>query len=133
MRAALHAHILCWFRLRKDPTEKRTSDGEPYKCVGSVPRATPGSAPKQRPANQAVLPLRHIHEDDMYHRSEMARVTAEMVRPNVSGGWWGGYNVEKMRIAGLARAIQSRLLLHTCSPKYCLQDRSTCRQLHLLV
>ena len=62
----------------------------------------------------------------------MARVTAEMVRPNVSGGWWGGYNVEKMRIAGLARAIQSRLLLHTCSPKYCLQDRSSCRQLRLL-
>ena len=63
----------------------------------------------------------------MYHRAEMARVTAEMVRPDVSGGQWGGYDVEKMRIAGLARAIQSRLLLHVCSPKYCLQDRSTCR------
>ena len=63
----------------------------------------------------------------MYHRSAMARVTAEMVRPNVAGGWWGGYDVDKLRIAGLARAIQSRLLLHTCSPKYCLQDRSTCR------
>ena len=130
MRAALHAHILCWFRLRKDPSEPRP-DCPPYHPVGGVPRTTPGTTPKQRPATQAVLPLPHTHEDDMYHRAEMARVTAEMVRPNVSGGWWGGYSVEKMRIAGLARAIQSRLLLHTCSPKYCLQDRSTCRQLHL--
>ena len=131
MRAALHAHILCWFRLRTDPSEPKP-DCPPYHPVGSVPRTTPGTTPKQRHASQAVLPLPHAHEDDMYHRAEMARVTAEMVRPNVSGGWWGGYDVEKMRIAGLARAIQSRLLLHTCSPKYCLQDRSTCRQLHLL-
>ena len=132
MRAALHAHILCWFRLRADPHTPRP--GVPkYKRLDSVPREAPGTAPKQRPSGQTVEPLRdsedklYVHEDDMYHRAEMARVTAEMVRPDVSGGQWGGYSVEKLRIAGLARAIQSRLLLHVCSPKYCLQDRSTCR------
>ena len=88
MRGALHAHILCWFRLRKDPCEPMP-DCPPYHPVESVPRTTPGAKPKQRPADQAVSPLTHVHEDDMYHRSEMARVTAEMVRPNVSGGWWG--------------------------------------------
>lgn len=54
----------------------------------------------------------------------MGRVNAEMVRPHCCGAAWSGYDVEKMRIAGLARAIQSRLYLHTCSPKYCLQDRT---------
>ena len=126
MRAALHAHILCWFRLRdemKDPTPGKP----PYERIECVPRTVPGTAPRQRPITQAVLPLGYTHEDDMYHKAEMARVTAEMVRPSVSGGSWGGHDVAKLRIAGLARAIQSRLLLHACSPKYCLQDRLTCR------
>jgi hypothetical protein len=32
-----------------------------------------------------------------------------------------------LRIAGLARAVQSRLYLHSCTARYCLQNRSTCR------
>ena len=31
------------------------------------------------------------------------------------------------RIARLARQIQTKLYIHTCSKKYCLQGRSTCR------
>ena len=46
----------------------------------------------------------------------------------MSGSDWGGYTVEKLRIAGLARAIQQRLpYLHRCSSLYCLKNRSTCR------
>ena len=62
-----------------------------------------------------------------YHRAEVGRVNAEMVRPDVSGENCGGYDYEKLRIAGLARAIQSRLYLHSCTSKYCLQNRTTCR------
>ena len=46
----------------------------------------------------------------------------------MSGSDWGGYDVEKLRIASLARAIQQRLpYLHHCSSLYCLKNRSTCR------
>ena len=49
-----------------------------------------------------------------------------MVRPNVSGTNWGGYDIEKLRIAGLARAIQQRLpYCHPCNPLYCLKDGQT--------
>eukprot|EP00973_Karenia_brevis_P086684 12019634-Karenia_brevis.AAC.1 len=55
-----------------------------------------------------------------------------MVRPFINselsdGMPWSGYDVERLRIAALARAIQAKLYLHTCSPSYCLQDRSSCR------
>ena len=67
----------------------------------------------------------------MYYHQEVSRVNAEMVRPDVissqDGLPWGGYDVDMMRIAGLARTIQARLYVHTCSPKYCLQGRATCR------
>ena len=126
MRAALHAHILCWFCQRPDPYTKKP-DCLLYTPVRSVPRVVPGDKPKQRPADQHVDALPKPHEDDMYHTAEMARVTAEMVRPNVSGANFGGYDVDKLRIAGLARTIQSRLLLHCCNIKYCLKDRSACR------
>jgi hypothetical protein len=122
MRAALHAHILVWFKLRADPKDLER-DGEKYTSLPSLQRTAPGTAPRQRPIEQHV-PVIKDHEHDIYHRAEMGRVNAEMVRPHCRGAAWGGYDVEKMRIAGLARAIQSRLYLHTCSPKYCLQDRT---------
>ena len=58
----------------------------------------------------------------------MARVTAELVRPDVGGEQWGAYDVDKMRIAFLARIIQTRLpYIHSCTSSYCLKNRSTCR------
>ena len=67
----------------------------------------------------------------MYYHAQVARVNAEMVRPDVGtlqdGTRWGGYDVGMMRIAGLARTIQSRLYIHKCNPKYCLQGRTSCR------
>ena len=47
-----------------------------------------------------------------------ARVSAELVRPDVSGPKWGGYDLEQMRVAFLARAIQTRLpYIHHCTTK----------------
>ena len=127
MRAALHAHILVWFKLRADPRNQVSEKGQKYTALTSLPRTAPGTAPRQRPSEQHV-PIINDHEHDIYHKAEMGRVNAEMVRPHVgeldSGASWGGYDVEKMRVAGLARAIQTRLYLHACSPRYCLLARS---------
>ena len=63
----------------------------------------------------------------MYHVNEVGRIVTEMVRPDVRGADYGGFTYEKLRVAGLARHIQSHLYLHQCSVKYCLKGRSTCR------
>ena len=42
-------------------------------------------------------------------------MVAELVRPDVSGADWGGFDLDRLRIAGLARAVQTRLpYLHHC-------------------
>ena len=54
----------------------------------------------------------------------------EMIRPHVqhsSENPWGGFDTFTLRVAGLARAVQSRLYLHSCSLRYCLLNRSSCR------
>jgi len=120
MRAALHAHILCFYKLRKKP--------ENYTPLGCIKRTAPGSEPRQRPREQTVEPLPEPQHDNVYHHAHVARISGEMVRPDVSGKKWGGYDVEMMRIAGLARAVLSRLpYLHSCTPLYCLKNRSACR------
>ena len=133
MRAALHSHILCWFRLRDQRArdEKLESEGRvPYEPLAAVPRTAPGVGPRQRPAAQLVEPPSEHQEFDGYHQAEMGRVIAEMVRPDVSGDRCGGYGVEQLRVAGLARAVQSRLYLHSCTARYCLQNRASCRFLY---
>jgi hypothetical protein len=51
-----------------------------------------------------------------------------MPRPDVSGDKWGGYDIERLRIAGLYRHILERLrYLHICTPNYCLKGRASCR------
>ena len=69
----------------------------------------PGTEPRQRPADQTVKPLPEVQEDGVYHRFHMARVSGELVRPNVGPGpGWNAFDVDKMRIAFLARAVQTR-------------------------
>jgi hypothetical protein len=123
---ALHSHILCWFRLRDEDArdEKLKSAGLVYEPLGSVPRTAPGNGPKQRPAAQPVPHLKQTQEDDLYQKAEVGRVSAEMVRPDLSAKGW---TADTLRIAGLARAVQSRLYLHNCTPKYCLANRGSCR------
>ena len=73
-------------------------------------------------------PLREHQFDNVYQHAHVGQISAEMVRPDVTGEAWGGYDVEKLRMAGLARAVQMRLpYLHHCNPAYCLKDRSSCR------
>ena len=119
-RAAPHAHILAWFR-------RRRSTAPP---LPAVEQTTPGNEQKQRPRTQkvAAFPDKDYREDNMYHHAEVARVVTEMVRPHVpdpsEGGLpWGGFCSSHLRIAGLARIIQTKLYLHQCSTKYCLQNR----------
>ena len=67
----------------------------------------------------------------VYQYAEVGRVQTEMVRPSVAGTVggkpFGGFNYEKMRMAGVARSIQSRLAMHSCTTRYCLEGRSSCR------
>ena len=126
MRAALHAHILVFMMKRIFSPEKKKK----YEPLVPIPREASGSEPKQRPRTQHVpkLPANGYQEDNCYHRAEMARIWTEMVRPSTAGWGHGGFaDFEKLRVAGLARAIQTKLYLHSCSNKYCLQGRSTCR------
>ena len=120
MRAALHAHILCWFKpraFRKD-----------YKPIPAMPRTAPGAEPTPRPATQKVQPMKELQHDHVYQAAHVGPMIAELVRPDVSGESWGGYDLERLRIAGLARAVQTRLpYLHHCAPLYCLKNRAQCR------
>ena len=86
-----------------------------------------GDGPKQRRHDSAggppSLPQGHIQHDSCYQLFDMARVSGEMVRPIVTPGDWGGYDVEMLRIGALARTVLIRLkYLHVCSPVYCLKD-----------
>ena len=121
--------------------------------VEPVPRPSEVRArePKQRPRNYVVKPLEKYYEDlgfrpnvsldregllfshpgtfedNLYQTAHVGRIQTEMVRPCVSGKHCSGWTYEKLRVAGLARSIQTKLYLHSCSPKYCLHNRSTCR------
>ena len=100
MRAALHAHILCWFKRRKKK--------ENFRPIPVIERTAPGVEPRQRPLGQIVKPLKENQEDTVYQHAHVGPIMGEMVRPDVLGEGWGGYDYEKLRIAGLARAIQTR-------------------------
>ena len=106
-----------WYRPRKKDDR--------YVAIEPIPRTAPGSEPRQRPSDQKVEPLEQYQEDHCYQSAEMARIRAELVRPDLSGGedLAGGYDVESLRVAALARAIQTRLpYLHSCTTNYCLKD-----------
>ena len=80
VRAALHAHILVWFKLRPHPSSLVDRDNKEYQPLPSLERTAPGTAARQRPLEQHV-PVLQDHEHDLYHKAEMARVNAELVRP----------------------------------------------------
>jgi hypothetical protein len=99
MRGSLHAHILCWFERRKPPPR--------YTPLGAVPRHTPGTDNRQRPQSQEVGELAEYQEDNLYHVAQVGRIQTEMARPFVGGvvdkRHYGGWDHERLRIAGLAR------------------------------
>ena len=99
-----------------------------YTALRSLSKVVAGHEPKQRPRDFKVELQKTYQADNVYQTAHVGPMVAEMVRPDVTGQGWGGYDVEKLRIAGLARAIQTRLpYLHHCNPVYCLKDRPSCR------
>ena len=120
-RGALHSHILVWFRKRRAHPN--------WSALPVVPRTVNGTGPKQRhgPRGRERPSPEHqqIQHDSCYQQAEMGRVSAEMIRPTVTPGDFGGYDVEMLRMASLSRTILIRLnYLHICSPVYCLKDIS---------
>lgn len=117
-RGALHSHILVWFRKRKPRPD--------WQALPPNPRTVSGNGPKQRPLGSPAPPQQQpqrVQHDSCYQLAEMGRVSAEMVRPTVTPGDFGGYDVEMLRMAALARTMLIRLkYLHICSPVYCLKD-----------
>ena len=64
-------------------------------------------------------------EDDVYYRTETARVHAELVRLDLSVEL--RYLRETLLWAFLCRAVQTLLYIHACTPVYCLTNRAACR------
>ena len=125
-RGSLHAHILVWFKRKSRP-----QNWEPLPPI-SAPRQ--GATPKQR--SITAKPLQKLNpdefqEDSLYQLSEIGRISGEMPRPDVSTtstSKWGGYDWDSLRIAGLGRAVLTKLnYLHVCTPAYCLLNRASCR------
>ena len=106
--------------------KKREQKPDGYKPLAPIARRAPGTEQRQRPSDQRVAPLEKAQEDNIYHQVHVNRISCEMARPCV-GDDLAGWDVEKLRIAGLARAIQTKLCLHCCSAKYCLLNRPSCR------
>ena len=64
----------------------------------------------QTPTHEHDADSVHLQHDHVYHKAHVGPITAELVRPDVGGEDWGGYDLEKLRIAGLARAVQVSFL-----------------------
>ena len=127
MRNSLHAHILLWFRRRDKARQAGHQPVEPVRRAAD----NPGHDSRQRPPWASSPAIEPFQEDEMYYDAEVARVNAEMVRPTAAtrsdGATWGGFDLDLFDIAGLARAVQARLYVHKCTPRYCLQNRTSCR------
>ena len=95
-----------------------------WKALDPIPRMAAGLEHRQRPLDQRMLPLakEDEQEDSVFQRAEVARLSAEMKRADVSGEDWGAYDVETLRIAGLCRTVLIRLnYCHVCTPLNCLK------------
>ena len=100
-----------------------------YKALAPITRTVAGTEQRQRKLDdKKAPPLLHHQEDNVYHTAYVNRVSTEMARPNLGeNGDLGGFDVEKLRIVGLARCVQTKLCLHACTTGYCLKNRPACR------
>jgi hypothetical protein len=113
MRGSLHAHILCWFERRQQPPG--------YHALPPVERRLPGTDNRQRPQSQEVNELTNYKEDNLYHVARVGRIQTEMARPYVHGivdrRRYGGWDYERLRIAGLARTTALGKITHRQTPR----------------
>ena len=102
-----------------------------YKPLPPIPRSGKGNEQRQRPLDKEIPLLgegKGRQEDNIYHVAYVNRVSTEMARPHLGKrGDLAGFDIEKLRIAGLARCVQTKLSLHACSTRYCLLNRAACR------
>lgn len=131
-RGALHAHILVWLktRIRSKDWQQLPSVSKTVLGKGSKQKSPQDMPHPELPRDTDGKPI--THEDSIYHKFECGRVLGEMVRPDVSGQSWGGYGAELLRIAGLARAIQIKLISASMH-RPILPQRQICVQIFLPV
>ena len=125
-RGSFHSHTLCWFKRKLRP-----KNWEPLPPISATRQ---GATAKQRSITaKPLLKLTtdEFQEDSLYQLSEIARISGEMPRPDVSTTSsikWGGYDWDSLRIAGLARGVLTKLnYMHVCTPASCLLNRASCR------
>jgi len=125
-RGRLHSHTLCWFTRKLRPRN--------WEPVPPISATRQGVTAKQRSITaKPLLKLTtdEFQEDSLYQLSEIARISGEMPRPDVSttsSVKWGGYDWDSLRIAGLARGVLTKLnYMHVCTPASCLLNRASCR------
>jgi len=85
------------------PREKKQG----FKPLAPITRTVAGTEQRQRKLDdkKAPPPLHH-QEDNLYHTVYVNRVSTEMARPNLGeNGDLGGFDVEKLRMVGLARCV----------------------------
>ena len=95
-----------------------------YEALPGIPRTAPGNDCRQRPKESDVpaLSAEDYQEDGIYHQNKVARIWTECIRPHVKHSSvtpWNGFDYVALRYCGLARSIQSRLYLHSCTLRYC--------------
>ena len=115
-RRALHQRILEWWRRRA-----RRSSHAP---IEPVAREVPGHDCQQRAMTCQTATVETYQEDEVYYENHVSRIWGELVRPNVGNGTgnvpWNGWGADELKIAGLAKAIQTRNYIHQCTSNYCL-------------
>ena len=111
-REALHGHILNWNKRRKLSAENYTPRPAIELRVPDAdnPKKVPGGAAPDMNA-----------EDDVYYRTETARVLAELVRPILPED--ETRRREVLLWAFLLRCVQTLLYVHACTQLYGLKNR----------
>ncbi len=112
-RGALHAHILYW-------NKRRRLNPDTYKPRPAIPE----EQNRRWDAKAAGSPPMNT-EDDVYHRTETARVHAELVRLRLDEPLL--HPRMTLLFAFLLRAKQTLLYIHSCTSLYCMKNRSSCR------
>ena len=104
---ALHSHILTWNKRRK-------LNNNSYHPRPPVPE----SHNRRWNASDVGNPTTNA-EDDVYDRTETARVNAELVRLDLDQEF--KWPRETLLWAFLLRAVQTLLYIHACTTLYCLK------------
>ena len=123
---ALHTHIPYWNKRRRLPHGYQPQPSIPKrkaKTEATFATSVRNDATSTAFGAHSAAPMNK--EDDVYYRTETARVNAELVRPL---RWEATPRGRTLLLwAFLLRAKQTLLYIHACTASYCLHMRSSCR------